>query len=161
MTEKQDEFEDGEVEMMKKEIMDNALEEKTCENCGQKEPNHKPDLISGCKKFKAKTSLGKKPKGCGKEWKMWNPETEKYMYYGKCRPYVLCNKCEPKNQGTFNLSEKIWGGNIPVNYVKEFISRLKGKLEKVWDLCDWVDCDGGGHDEIDIINKLAGEELVK
>ena len=37
-------------------------------------------------------------KGCGKEWKMWNPETEEYMHYGKCRTDILCPKCDkPKN----------------------------------------------------------------
>ncbi|KKK66371.1 hypothetical protein LCGC14_2964800 [marine sediment metagenome] len=36
----------------------------------------------------------KPQKGCGKEWKMWNPETEEYDEYGKCRTNILCPACE-------------------------------------------------------------------
>lgn len=38
--------------------------------------------------------LAKAEKGCGENWRMWNPETEEYMEYGKCRIYILCPECE-------------------------------------------------------------------
>lgn len=41
-----------------------------------------------------KELLAKAEKGCGENWRMWNPETEEYMEYGKCRIYILCPECE-------------------------------------------------------------------
>ena len=80
----------------------------------------------------------------------------------------------------FNLSEHIWTGAfirltgdtaqslnvIPEEDVKEFIRLLKERLQEIWNKCKWIDCDGGSHDingvdinELEIIDKLAGEAL--
>ncbi len=32
-------------------------------------------------------------KGCGKNWRMWNGEEERWMNFGKCRTDILCPKC--------------------------------------------------------------------
>ena len=71
-------------------------------------------------------------------------------------------------EGTSTLSDKIGVTRglgykakvLLVKNVKEFIKELKEELEKDWDKCDWVDCDGGGHKEFETINKLAGKELT-
>ncbi len=71
------------------------MKQKICKCCGASEEACKNLLCfkkdCTCKKFEPE-------EGCGKEWKMWNPETEEYMHYGKCRKRILCPKCDkPKN----------------------------------------------------------------
>ena len=76
-----------------------------------------------------------------------------------------------KKEKEFNLSEKrkelrkklrgfnLWILDEVEEQDKEFIKRLKKGLQSKWDACDWVECDGGLHGELDLIDKLAGDDL--
>lgn len=124
-------------------------QEETCENCGRTKEKHWQGKATGnlycyktglrSKKFKAKTSLGKKPK----DWKckvIGCPKPKNHSPVGKGEQLNIPTSVPPPlddKEGTLNLSkkitfdvndEKLWF--IKVEDVKEFISRLKENIQR-------------------------------
>lgn len=185
MTEKQDETCGGCMACI-------ARKQETCENCGELEDRHPIIMIVGakhigCKKFKAKKGLGKKPKGCGKEAcgvltrDRYGDEDIDITPCGCMCPYhkviEYCKDCKPQEETCENC------GRIEKEHIvditkpetlgdkcKKFVAKektynevahdvLEGELTKMTEKQEET-CEDCGHVEVNRCSLCGGKKFV-